>query len=48
MDDTPAHDVPELPGAVAGAVAGELRSLWSAQVRPALLSKDALVFETAL
>jgi DNA/RNA-binding domain of Phe-tRNA-synthetase-like protein len=41
MHDTAAHDVPEL----LGALAGEVRSLWGAQVRSAVLTKDVPGFE---
>lgn len=41
MHDTAAHDVPEL----IGALAGELSALWGAQVRSAVLTKGAPVFE---
>jgi DNA/RNA-binding domain of Phe-tRNA-synthetase-like protein len=43
MHDTAAHDVPEL----LGALAGELRSLRGAQVRSAVLTKEAPGFESA-
>ena len=41
MHDTAAHDVPEL----LGALAGELRSLWGAGARDAVLTKEVPGFE---
>jgi DNA/RNA-binding domain of Phe-tRNA-synthetase-like protein len=43
MHETAAHDVAEL----LDALTGELRSLWGARVRTAVLAKDAPVFDSA-
>ncbi len=43
MHETAAHDVAEL----LDALTGELRSLWSARVRTAMLTKDAPLFDGA-